>query len=149
MPATQIQPFPLVRRGNRIFPVRSLQQLLCARGHDVTVDGIFGPRTEAAVEAFQRDAGIGVDGIVGPATWSLLIVNVRRGSTGDAVRGVQEVMKFHDQSDGEGPPIHGDGDFGPQTDRFVRGFQTALEIDSDGIVGPVTWRALVSGMLSG
>jgi peptidoglycan hydrolase-like protein with peptidoglycan-binding domain len=101
------------------------------------------------VEAFQRDAGIGVDGIVGPATWSRLIVNVRRGSSGDAVRGVQEVMKFHDQSAGEGPPIHVDGIFGPQTDNFVRGFQDALDIDSDGIVGPTTWRALVSGMLAG
>jgi peptidoglycan hydrolase-like protein with peptidoglycan-binding domain len=73
----------------------------------------------------------------------------QKGSTGDAVRAVQEVMKFHDQSDGEGPAIHVDGIFGPQTDSFVRGFQTALGIASDGIVGPVTWRALVSGMLSG
>jgi peptidoglycan hydrolase-like protein with peptidoglycan-binding domain len=149
MPATQISPFPLVRRGSRIFPVRPLQQLLCARGRSVSVDGIFGPRTESAVEDFQQDAGIGVDGIVGPATWARLIVTVRHESTGDAVRGVQEVMKFHDQSGGEGPPIHVDGIFGPQTDHFVRGFQTALGIASDGIVGPVTWRALVSGMLSG
>jgi len=149
MPATRIQPFPLVRRGNRLFPVRPLQQLLCARGRSVHVDGMFGPRTESAVEAFQDEAGLDVDGIVGPATWSRLILTVRRGSNGDAVRGVQEVMKFHDQSDGEGPTIHVDGVFGPQTENFVRGFQNALGMDSDGIVGPVTWRALVSGMLSG
>jgi peptidoglycan hydrolase-like protein with peptidoglycan-binding domain len=62
---------------------------------------------------------------------------------------VQEVMKFHDQSAGEGPPIHVDGIFGPQTEQFVRGFQEALGIAKDGVVGPVTWRALVSGMLSG
>jgi peptidoglycan hydrolase-like protein with peptidoglycan-binding domain len=31
----------------------------------------------------------------------------------------------------------------------VRGFQQALGIAVDGIVGRVTWRALVSGMLSG
>jgi peptidoglycan hydrolase-like protein with peptidoglycan-binding domain len=42
-----------------------------------------------------------------------------------------------------------DGIFGPRTDGFIRGFQSALGIASDGIVGPVTWRALVSGMLSG
>jgi peptidoglycan hydrolase-like protein with peptidoglycan-binding domain len=149
MPATQIQPFPLVRPGSRIFPVRPLQQLLCARGHSVHVDGIFGPQTQAAVEAFQTDVGVVADGVVGPHTWSRLIVNVRHGSTGDAVRGVQEVMKFHDQSAGEGPPIHVDGIFGPQTDHFVRGFQEALGITKDGVVGPVTWRALVSGMLSG
>ena len=34
-------------------------------------------------------------------------------------------------------------------DAFARGFQEALEITVDGIVGPVTWRAMVSGMLSG
>lgn len=65
------------------------------------------------------------------------------------MRGVQEVMKFHDQSDGEGPAIHVDGIFGPITDNWVRGFQTAVGTASDGIVGPITWRALVSGMLSG
>jgi peptidoglycan hydrolase-like protein with peptidoglycan-binding domain len=50
---------------------------------------------------------------------------------------------------GEGPPVQIDGIFGPRTDGFVRGFQSALGIASDGIVGPLTWRALVSGMLSG
>lgn len=150
MPATQILPWPLVkRRATEIFPVRTLQQLLRARNHPVAVDGIFGPNTEAAVKAFQQSKGLAADGIVGPQTWPKLVVQVKQGSTGDAVRGVQEVMKFHDQSDGEGPPIHVDGIFGPQTNRWVRGFQNAVDIDVDGIVGPVTWRAMVSGMLSG
>ena len=149
MPSDPIQPFPLVKRPSNIFPVRPLQQLLRARGQTVAVDGIFGPQTEAAVRAFQQSRGLAADGIVGPQTWSRLGVQVKKGSTGDAVRGVQEVMKFHDQSDGEGPPIHVDGIFGPRTDQFVRGFQTAVGTPSDGIVGPITWRALVSGMLSG
>ncbi len=149
MPADPIAPFPLVRRGDRVFPVRALQRLLCARNHDVAVDGIFGPRTESAVKAFQQEKGLANDGIVGPATWSRLIVQVQRGSTGDAVRAVQEVIKFHDQSDGEGTPVHVDGILGPRTDAFVRGFQTAVGAASDGVVGPITWRALVSGMLAG
>jgi peptidoglycan hydrolase-like protein with peptidoglycan-binding domain len=149
MPADPIQPWPLVQRPSDRFPVRPLQQLLRARGHSVAVDGDFGPHTEAAVEAFQRSRGLVADGIVGPRTWEKLVVQVKRGSTGDAVRGVQEAMRFHDQSDGEGPPIHVDGIFGPRTDAFVRGFQTAVGTASDGIVGPITWRALVSGMLSG
>jgi peptidoglycan hydrolase-like protein with peptidoglycan-binding domain len=150
MPATQILSWPLVKRApNRIFPVRTLQQLLRARNHAVAVDGIFGPQTEGAVKAFQQSKGLAADGIVGPLTWPKLVIQVRKGDTGDAVRGVQEVMKFHDQSGGEGPPIHVDGIFGPQTDHWVRGFQNAVGIASDGIVGPITWRALVSGMLSG
>jgi peptidoglycan hydrolase-like protein with peptidoglycan-binding domain len=149
MPPDQIPPWPLVRRGQRTFPVRPLQQLLRARNHSVAVDGIFGPQTESAVEAFQQSSGLAADGMVGPRTWPRLIVQVKRGDTGDAVRGVQEVMKFHDQSDGEGPGVQVDGIFGPRTDAWVRGFQTAVGTASDGIVGPITWRAMVSGMLSG
>ena len=149
MPPDPISPFPLVKRGAKVFPVRSLQQLLCARNHDVAVDGNFGPLTESAVKAFQSSKGLASDGIVGPATWSKLIVQVKKGNSGNAVRAVQEVIKFHDQSDGEGPPVHIDGIFGPRTDHFVRGFQDAVGTSSDGIVGPITWRALVSGMLSG
>jgi peptidoglycan hydrolase-like protein with peptidoglycan-binding domain len=144
-----IQPWPLVRRPSNVFPVRPLQQLLRARGHAVAVDGVFGPQTETAVKAFQQSRGLTADGIVGPQTWPQLVVQVKRGSTGDAVRGVQEVIKFHDLSDGEGPPVHVDGIFGLRTDQWVRGFQTAVGTTSDGNVGPITWRALVSGMLAG
>src|SRR5215208_611929 len=144
-----IQPWPVTKRPRTLFPVRTLQQLLRARGHAVTVDGDFGAQTENAVKAFQQSNGLTADGVVGPLTWPKLVAQVKKGSTGDAVRGVQEVMRFHDQSDGEGPPIHVDGIFGPRTDAFVRGFQTAVGTASDGIVGPITWRALVSGMLSG
>jgi peptidoglycan hydrolase-like protein with peptidoglycan-binding domain len=34
-----------------------------------TVDGDFGPKTEAAVNAYQQDRGIEADGIVGDQTW--------------------------------------------------------------------------------
>lgn len=36
-------------------------------------DGYFGPQTAAGVEWYQRMRGIGVDGIVGPQTWSNLL----------------------------------------------------------------------------
>lgn len=150
--AGSIEPFPLVRSGDREHPVRTLQHLLRARNHPVTVDGIFGPKTDAAVRAFQMDKHLSVDGIVGPKTWSALIITVRRGSEGDAVRGVQEEFQFRAGEPGRGLQI--DGIFGPQTEATVRGFQQALAADIpsvavDGIVGPVTWQALISGMLAG
>ena len=150
--AGSIQPFPLVRSGARDHPVRTLQYLLRARNHPVTVDGIFGAKTDAAVRAFQMDKHLAVDGIVGPNTWSALIITVKRGSQGDAVRGVQEEFVFRAGEPGQGLQI--DGIFGPKTEATVRGFQQALHTDIpsvavDGIVGPVTWQALISGMLAG
>ena len=152
MPST-VSPFPLVRKGDQQHPVQTLQHLLRARGQNLTVDGIFGPRTDAAVRAFQQQKALAVDGIVGPDTWSALIVTVRQGSQGDAVRGVQEEFQFRNLSGDPSKGLQIDGIFGPKTDAAVRGFQDARHQDIpsvtvDGIVGPVTWRALVSGMLS-
>jgi len=148
-----ISPWPVIRIGHRNHPVRTLQHLLRARGHGVTVDGVFGPVTEAAVRAFQTSKSLSVDGIVGPQTWAALIITVRQGNTGDAVRGVQEEFQFRNLSGDPSKGLQVDGDFGPKTDSAVRGFQHALSLDIpsvavDGIVGPVTWQALVSGMLS-
>ena len=152
--AGSVSPWPIVRRGATGHPVRTLQDLLRARGHAVTVDGDFGPQTEGAVRAFQGDRHLAVDGIVGPGTWSALVVTVRRGSEGDAVRGVQEEFQFRNLSGDPSKGLAVDGIFGSKTEEAVRGFQQALHADIpsvtvDGIVGPVTWRALVSGMLSG
>jgi peptidoglycan hydrolase-like protein with peptidoglycan-binding domain len=148
-----ISPFPLVRKGDQQHPVKTLQYLLRARGHSVAVDGIFGPNTDAAVRAFQQQKGLAVDGIVGPNTWTALIVTVKQGSQGDAVRGVQEEFQFRNLSGDPSKGLQVDGIFGPKTDAAVRGFQQALHKDVpsvtvDGIVGPATWQALVSGMLS-
>jgi lysozyme family protein len=78
--------------------VSTLQYLLRAQHHPVTVDGIFGPKTDAAARSFQQDKHLSVDGIVGPHTWSALIVTVKRDSQGDAVRGVQEEFQFRNLS---------------------------------------------------
>ena len=151
--AGSVSPWPLVRRGDQQHPVQALQYLLRARGHTVTADGIFGPNTESAVRAFQQEKNLSVDGIVGPNTWSALIIQVKQGSQGDAVRGVQEEFQFRNLSGDPSQGLQVDGIFGPKTDAAVRGFQQALHADIpsvavDGIVGPITWRALVSGMLS-
>jgi peptidoglycan hydrolase-like protein with peptidoglycan-binding domain len=68
----QIQPWPLVKQGSQGHPVPALQFLLRDQGHQVTVDGIFGPETEAAVRQFQIAEQLRADGIVGPQTWRAL-----------------------------------------------------------------------------
>jgi peptidoglycan hydrolase-like protein with peptidoglycan-binding domain len=55
--------------GNDSQAVAALQDSLNhCYGQHLTVDGIYGPLTQAAVEYAQRSAGITVDGIYGPQT---------------------------------------------------------------------------------
>ena len=57
-----------LRIGSRGPEVVALQQKLNAAGASLTPDGAFGGRTQQAVVAFQRAAGLGADGVVGPQT---------------------------------------------------------------------------------
>ncbi len=135
--------WPLEQDGSTGEDVKSVQYLVTAHGHSTNVDGIFGPNTKAAVEAFQSSQGLGVDGIVGPQTWPKLIIQVQQGSNGDAVRAVQS--QIHGRGDGQVLAV--DGSFGPDTDAAVRAFQQLLGLSVDGIVGPDTWNHLVNGYL--
>jgi peptidoglycan hydrolase-like protein with peptidoglycan-binding domain len=151
-----LQPWPVLRQGpNAAWPrvtVRSLQYLLAARGAKIAVTGTFGAATKAAVINFQRAHRLAADGIVGPNTWRTLIVLVRKGSTGPAVRAVQDQINFRNLRNRHTLDV--DGIFGPKTQAAVRAFQQAMahEIRSfpvDGVVGPLTWQALVTEALSG
>lgn len=64
---------PVLRVGDRGPDVQTLQRGLAGRGHAIVGDGDFGPRTEAAVRAFQTSAGLLADGVVGPRTWVALL----------------------------------------------------------------------------
>ena len=143
--------WPLVRQGDDRHPVKSLQRLLRAHGYDLEADGILGPITDGAVHAFQSANGVDVDGIVGPMTWPVLIIEVRQGDEGEAVMAVQEEINFRNLADpGEGPArLVVDGIFGPLTDEAVRRHQRGIGLVDDGIVGPLTWRFFITGFLSG
>lgn len=52
--------------------VLSIQKRLVAHGFAVTVDGVRGPKTTAAIEAFQKAKGLEPDGIVGRFTMAAL-----------------------------------------------------------------------------
>lgn len=65
---------PTLRIGARGPAVAELQRQLKAAGFNPgPVDGWFGPKTQAAVRAFQASRGITVDGWVGPQTWGKLL----------------------------------------------------------------------------
>ncbi|MBW4584469.1 peptidoglycan-binding protein [Aetokthonos hydrillicola Thurmond2011] len=63
---------PILRPGSTGEDVKHLQHDLNIYGYHLAVDGIFGPKTEAAVKDFQKSHGLVVDGIVGPKTWAAL-----------------------------------------------------------------------------
>jgi len=67
---------PTVRKGNRNPYVTQMQTMLAKLGYSLGIcgiDGDFGSATEKAVKEFQRDHGMTVDGICGPQTWAALI----------------------------------------------------------------------------
>ena len=77
--------FPgVLRRGASGRAVRELQYYLYLMHTynpslpSVNIDGNFGAATEAAVRAFQRQAGLTVDGVVGRATWENLYAQANR-----------------------------------------------------------------------
>ena len=58
----------LLKRGSTGDDVKKLQERLIELGYEADVgvaDGIFGPKTQAALKKFQQEAGIAVDGIYG------------------------------------------------------------------------------------
>ena len=72
--------------------VASLQRRLGALGFDAgRVDGIFGPRTQVALTEFQRNVGLTVDGVCGPATTDALARLGRRQDEREPVTVVREV----------------------------------------------------------
>ncbi len=145
---------PTVYSGSRGESVKTLQEKLNAKGFNAgSVDGIFGKNTQAAVMAFQKANGLAADGIVGKLTWAKLYDTtaalpaastatgtqpmVYRGSRGDAVRRLQELL--HKKGFDCGAV---DGIFGSKTYAAVMAFQKANGLGADGIVGPLTWGKL-------
>jgi peptidoglycan hydrolase-like protein with peptidoglycan-binding domain len=137
-----VLPWRVLRIGSRGPDVTALQHML--RGwsdinrFSVAADGIYGPRTAAAVRSFQRFRGLRIDGVVGPQTWgSLALTVVARGDGGGFVAAAQVELTKNEY------PVAIDAIFGPQTEAAVRRAQCDLGLRVDGIVGPQTWRGLI------
>lgn len=129
--------WPTLKAGARGTQVTALQHLLTARGHSLTVDGVYGPATTGAVKAFQRSQGLAADGVVGPATWSKLAPTLRQGGRGPAVKALQTLLKARGQS------VAVDGAFSAAVTAKVKAFQKSKGLPADGVVGRRTWAALL------
>lgn len=65
-----------------------------------------------------------------------------RGSRGESVRAAQLLLIGRGYRCG---PCGADGDFGPATSGGVCRFQRGRQLEADGVIGPLTWRALLLG----
>jgi Putative peptidoglycan binding domain/Glycosyl hydrolases family 25 len=66
---------PTIQSGSTGYEVKVAQSVLNIFGYGLSVDGMYGVKTTAAVKSFQSKKNLGIDGIVGPHTWSVLIAN--------------------------------------------------------------------------
>lgn len=163
---------PTLRLGSSGNTVTELQGMLTLLGYfEAPIDGRYELTTEAAVKAFQVDAGLTDDGIVGPATWAKLLPNPSTEFTPPAVPATPPAASDPPSETEDNAPValpilregmvgpavarvqenlqmrgfyEGaiDGIFGPGTEAAVMNFQSSAQLAEDGIVGPATWQAL-------
>ncbi|HYH34294.1 MAG TPA: penicillin-insensitive murein endopeptidase, partial [Nocardioides sp.] len=130
----------ILERGDEGADVAAVQYLLTAHGVTTEVDGDFGPATDSSVRTFQSSRGLVADGVVGPATWSALMMTVRPATANNAsaVRAVQ-----HQLSQKVDSSLAVTGTYDAATQAAVRAFQADHGLTQDAIVGPGTWGALL------
>lgn len=64
----------IIKNGSKGSTVKSWQTLLNFWGFNCgTADGIFGGKTEEATKKFQKEYGLEADGVVGSATWGMML----------------------------------------------------------------------------
>ncbi|MFB5663358.1 peptidoglycan-binding protein [Alteribacillus sp. HJP-4] len=131
-----------LKSGHESSEVESLQELLNEKGllDSSSISGSFSDETVSAVESYQDENGLSVDGIAGPNTLGALEI-LGEGDNGVLVENLQEKLDelgYYESSI--------DGIFGPKTDEAVTDFQSAEDIGVDGLAGPETFGALVSAL---
>jgi len=128
--------------------VRVLQRRLAVAGFPPgPADGLYGPRTAAAVFRFQAASGLVTDGIAGPRTEAALTSPVPSAYPGAGyelggsrlVRHLQRLLIRAGYR-----PGRVDGVYGPHTEHAVRQFQAGHRLPIDGVARPQTFMALAT-----
>ena len=146
--------YSLIKKGSKGNLVRIAQGKLLAKGYRLPkygADGDFGSETVEAVKELQKDANIGVDGIIGNDTWNVLNSDfqkptasypgylLKKWQQSEDVRKVQQRLIDLGYSCGA---CGADSIFGNGTYNAVIKFQQDVGLSADGIVGPNTWNEL-------
>ena len=123
--------------------VIELQELLCAHGLPLRINGTFCSTTETAVRRFQHQHGLRVDGVVKTETWQALKATVRPGQrilhlgySGADVWELQGLLQV------QGYPLPRTGEFCAVTHQTVLTFQQIHHLKADGKVDRITWGVL-------
>ena len=146
----------VLKEGSRGAAVTALQKELKQAGVDPgKADGVFGPKTQAAVKKFQKAHNLDADGIAGPKTMKAL-----KQATAAAPKGTKAAGGGALKLGSEGAPVKelqrkldklgygagkADGKFGPQTQSAVEEFQAVNKLNVDGVAGAKTLALLDSG----
>lgn len=148
---------PSEQEGYFNNPVGAIQHLLRAQGfYKGRVDGVYGPKTVAAIKAFQRKNGLKADGVAGSQILPKLVVTLRRGSRSEAVRAAQ-VLARSAGDEMAGTPngaLEVDGTYGRETERAVKIAQQGenqmeSRLREDGIMNSRSWCLLLGGTVVG
>ena len=141
--------YTTITTGSSSSNVTALQSALQATGYySGSVDGSYGSGTEAAVEAYQRAAGLRVTGMAGPTTQRLLYGGTSEsgsysklevGSTGSAVKRLQYALYELKYYDGDIS-----GTYDTVTENAVMIFQELNGLSIDGVAGQQTQQKLFS-----
>lgn len=142
-------------RGNRGAEVEKLQDLLVRFGEltasqKATGPGSFGPQTQSALQDFQRNVGLNPSGNFDNATRTAmqqLLGGVRKGERSALVERMQNRLVQLGFMTAQ-QKATGSGIFGLQTEAALKQFQRRNGLGDDGILGPLSYKALFNGISS-
>lgn len=125
----------------------------------LTVDGIFGRKTEATVMQYQAIKGLTVDGVIGRNTWDSIVNDyasipaaerevypgtpLTRGSSGPAVLLMQTRLNLCVPVYPAINLLNADGVFGQNTANATRLFQKQFGLTPDEVIGENTWDKII------